>query len=55
VRSREQRWGEGEFIVNRYQRPRPAEADQAEPVGGCQPWFYRRLIAYSFLGLSEGA
>jgi hypothetical protein len=23
-------------------------------VGGCQPWFYLRLVAYGFLGLSEG-
>jgi hypothetical protein len=22
---------------------------------GCQPWFYLRLKAYSFVGLSEGA
>jgi len=21
----------------------------------CQPWFYRRLVAYSFVGLCEGA
>ena len=26
-----------------------------KPVGECQTWFYRRLVAYSFLGLSEGA
>src|SRR5205814_6509232 len=24
-------------------------------VGGCQPWFYLRLKAYGFVGLSEGA
>src|ERR1017187_9112472 len=55
VRSGERGWGDGEGIVSSYQRPRPAEACQAEPVGGCQPWFYLRLVAYIFLGLSEGA
>src|SRR5260370_38197869 len=24
-------------------------------VAICQPWFYRRLVAYGFVGLSEGA
>src|ERR1039457_7734885 len=24
-------------------------------VIGCQPWFYSRLVVYSFFGLSEGA
>src|SRR5271168_2096481 len=24
-------------------------------VGSCQPWFYLRLVAYGFFGLSEGA
>ncbi len=24
-------------------------------VGICQPWFYLRLVAYGFVGLSEGA
>src|SRR5271163_4732169 len=24
-------------------------------VGGGQPWFYLRLVAYGFVGLSEGA
>lgn len=23
--------------------------------GNCQPWFYLRLVAYGFVGLSEGA
>jgi hypothetical protein len=31
-----------------------AEATQAVWVG-CQPWFYLRLKAYGFIGLSEGA
>ena len=26
-----------------------------KPGWGGQPWFYLRLVAYSFLGLSEGA
>ena len=25
------------------------------PVVRCQPWFYLRLVAYGFIGLSEGA
>ncbi len=24
-------------------------------AGTCQPWFYLRLVAYGFVGLSEGA
>ena len=28
---------------------------QAAWDGMCQPWFYRRLEAYGFVGLSEGA
>jgi hypothetical protein len=24
-------------------------------AGNCQPWFYLRLVAYGFVGLSEGA
>lgn len=28
---------------------------QATRVGMCQPWFYRRLEAYGFVGLSKGA
>ena len=24
-------------------------------IGNCQPWFYLRLVAYGFFGLSEGA
>ena len=32
-----------------------AERLQASVVAMCQPWFYRRLEAYGFVGLSEGA
>src|SRR5271156_3267294 len=38
-------------------RPRPssAEAGQAKLVVECQPWFYRRLVAYRYFWLSEAA
>jgi hypothetical protein len=31
------------------------DADKQAGCGVCQPWFYRRLFAYRFFWLSEGA
>jgi hypothetical protein len=31
------------------------EAPASSAVAICQPWFYRRLVAYGFVGLCEGA
>src|SRR6266699_2923453 len=32
-----------------------AGAPASSVAAMCQPWFYRRLVAYGFVGLSEGA
>jgi|ERR1700722_10648172 len=36
-------------------KPVSSETSKAERVVRCQPWFYPRLVAYSFFGLSERA
>jgi hypothetical protein len=39
-------------LMRSFARPHCAFQQRA---GNCQPWFYLRLVAYGFLGLSEGA
>jgi len=43
------------FIVCSRRSQSSSETSKAERVVRCQPWFYRRLVAYSFFGLSERA
>jgi hypothetical protein len=48
------------FSISGFQRffatkPVRSETSKAERVVRCQPWFYRRLVAYRFFGLSERA
>jgi len=43
---------EGKAMSGRQSIP---ETEQAERDAICQPWFYLRLLAYSFFRLSEGA
>ena len=38
-------WTPGRFL----------KREQAKRIALCQPWFYLRLVAYSFFRLSEGA
>jgi len=43
------------WVLHLFVSVRNSEAPQAALGWGCQPWFYLRLKAYGFVGLSEGA
>src|SRR5690349_23561388 len=45
-------WGS---ILRSRRCPSVLETGKRDGLQSCQPWSYRRLVAYSFLGLSEGA
>jgi hypothetical protein len=55
MRSGEGCWKHAEFIVGRNNVREQLKRVKPKPGWGGQPWFYLRLVAYSFLGLSEGA
>jgi len=47
--------GKRSHRISRYNVDRSSEAYKAAGRHACQPWFYRRLQAYSFMWLCEGA